>query len=72
MQCGMCESHVNDMIRSHFKVKKVKSSHAKGETEIITEDNISKEDLKKELESMGYELKDLSSETYVKKGLFFR
>ena len=23
MMCGMCESHINDAIRSHFQVKKV-------------------------------------------------
>ena len=31
MQCGMCESHVNDSIRRAFPVKKVTSSHTKGE-----------------------------------------
>ena len=29
MMCGMCESHMNDMVRNNFKVKKVTSSHAK-------------------------------------------
>lgn len=38
MMCGMCESHMNDAIRSHFKVKKVTSSHASGETVIISEE----------------------------------
>jgi copper chaperone CopZ len=38
MMCGMCESHVNDAIRNTFKVKKVNSSHDKGETEVISED----------------------------------
>ena len=37
MMCGMCESHVNDAIRRAFPVKKVTSSHAKGETVILTE-----------------------------------
>ena len=37
MMCGMCESHVNDAIRRAFRVKKVSSSHAKGETIILTE-----------------------------------
>ena len=33
MMCGMCESHVNDAIRKAFPaVKKVTSSHGKGET----------------------------------------
>ena len=26
MMCGMCESHMNDLIRKNFKVKKVTSS----------------------------------------------
>lgn len=36
MMCGMCESHVNDAIRNAFPVKKVTSSHSKGETVIIS------------------------------------
>ena len=33
MMCGMCEAHVNDAVRREFpKVKKVTSSHGKGET----------------------------------------
>ena len=38
MMCGMCESHVNDAIRGAFQVKKVTSSHSKGETVIISEE----------------------------------
>ena len=34
MMCGMCEGHINDAIRSHFQVKKVSSSHSKGQTVI--------------------------------------
>ena len=37
MACGMCESHVNDAIRAKFPVKKVTSSHSKGESVILTE-----------------------------------
>ena len=32
MMCGMCESHINDAVRSAFSVKKVTSSHSKGQT----------------------------------------
>ena len=32
MMCGMCESHMNDLIRKHCKVKKVSSSAKKGQT----------------------------------------
>lgn len=36
MVCGMCEAHVNDAVRKAFPVKKVASSHSKGETVILT------------------------------------
>ena len=32
MMCGMCESHINDAVRNAFSVKKVTSSHSKGQT----------------------------------------
>ena len=35
MMCGMCEAHVNDAVRKACPVKKVRSSHSKGETEIL-------------------------------------
>ena len=35
MMCSMCESHVNDAIRNSFRVKRVSSSHSKGETVIL-------------------------------------
>lgn len=47
MMCGMCESHINDVIRREFKVKKVSSSHTKGIAEIISENEIDEEKIKK-------------------------
>ena len=38
MMCGMCESHINDAVRSHFQVKKVSSSHTKGQTVIQSQE----------------------------------
>ena len=39
--CGMCESHVNEAVRKAFpKAKKVTSSHGKGQTVILTEEDI--------------------------------
>lgn len=70
MMCGMCESHMNDAIRSHFKVKKVTSSHASGETVIISEEPLDEAKLKDVIAETGYELQGISSEPYVKKGLF--
>lgn len=70
MACGMCESHINDTIRRNFDVKKVSSSHSKGITEIIAPNPLDEELLKKSIGETGYTLVSLSTEPYVKKGLF--
>ena len=44
MSCGMCDAHVNDLVRKNFNIKKVKANHSKGSAEIITEENITQED----------------------------
>ena len=38
MKCGMCESHVNDVVRRVKGVKKVTSSHLKGNTVVVMEE----------------------------------
>ncbi len=70
MTCGMCESHVDDAIRRAFKVKKVSSSHKKGQAEILTENDISDDSLAAALEPYGYRLLSTERGLYVKKGLF--
>ena len=70
MSCGMCESHINDTIRSKFAVKKVSSSHTRGATEIIAENPLDEEKLRKAIHETGYEVLEISTEPYVKKGLF--
>lgn len=72
MACGMCESHINDTIRRNFKVKKVSSSHTKGETEIIAESPLDEDALKKSIGDIGYTLLSVHTEPYVKKGFFRR
>ena len=56
MQCGMCEAHVNEAVRAAFPVKKVTSSHAKGETVILTEQDINDAKLKEVIDKTGYEV----------------
>jgi copper chaperone CopZ len=68
--CGMCESHINDAIRGAFKVKKVTSSHSKGETVIITEQDIDEDNLRNTIDKTGYKVISVTKEPYVKKGLF--
>ena len=70
MACGMCESHVNDAIRAKFPVKKVTSSHTKGETVILSEEDISEEALRAVIEPTGYKVTGYASAPYEKKGLF--
>ena len=69
MACGMCEAHVNDAIRQAFKVKKVSSSHSKGETVIIAED-IDDEMIREVIEKTGYKLVEIQKAPYEKRGLF--
>lgn len=71
MMCGMCEAHVNDAVRKEFpKVKKVTSSHGKGETVVISPEELDQEALKKAVEGTGYQVLSVSTEPYEKKGLF--
>lgn len=70
MMCGMCEAHVNDAVRKVFDVNKVTSSHKKGETVIISENEIDTEKLTAAIDETGYKVLSVSSEPYKKKGLF--
>ena len=70
MQCGMCESHMNDAVRAAFPVKKVPSSHSKKETVIITDTDIPEEKIKEVIKNSGYDALEVTKEPYVKKGLF--
>lgn len=70
MMCGMCESHVNDAVRKAFPVKKVTSSHSKGQTVILTETDIGEDQLRAAIGQTGYKVLDISKKPYEKKGLF--
>ncbi len=72
MMCGMCESHVNDAVRGAFPVKKVTSSHSKGETVILTEADVPEEQLRAAIEKTGYRVLSVTAEPYKKSGLFSR
>ena len=72
MMCSMCEAHINDAVRKKLTVKKVTSSHKKGETVIISEGEITKQELSGVLDETGYKVISVTSEPYEKKGLFGR
>ena len=65
--CGMCESHINDTIRRDFKIKKVTSSHSKGLTEIISDNRLDENALRKAIDKTGYKVIDINTEPYEKK-----
>lgn len=71
MMCGMCESHVNDVIRKSFDVKKVSSSHSKKKTEIISEEALDEDKLRAVVDETGYKVISVESEPYKKKGFGF-
>ena len=64
MMCGMCESHVNDTVRKVGAVKKVTSSHTKGETVIVSEQPLPEQALRDAIA--------VQSEPYEKKSFFSR
>lgn len=71
MMCGMCESHINESIRNTFTVNKVTSSHTKGETVILSEEDIDDARLKAAIDKTGYKLLSVSRAPYEKKKGFF-
>ena len=51
-------------------MKKVTSSHGKGETVVISPEKLDQEALKKAVEATGYQVLSVSTEPYEKKGFF--
>ncbi len=69
MMCGMCEGHINDAIRSHFQVRKVSSSHSKGQTVIRSQEALDREQLVRVINDTGYKALDVVSRPVEKRGL---
>ena len=64
----MCEAHVNDAIRQNFKVKKIRSSHAKGQCELTAEQELDEQKLSAVLQGIGYELQAVEKSAVPEKG----
>ncbi len=62
MSCGMCESHINDTIRREFNVKKVKSSHKKNQTEILSVMPLDEAELRRAIDATGYKVVSFTAE----------
>lgn len=71
MACSMCESHINDVVRSNFDVKKVTSSHSKGETVILSEAAPDSAILTAAIAKTGCTVKDIRTEEAEEKHGFF-
>ena len=68
MICGMCEAHINEVIRKNVSdAKKVVSSHSKGESSFLCNEIPDPELLKEAIRQTGYEVKDIRWEEYEKK-----
>ena len=72
MGCGHCEMHVEETIRKHLNVKKVKASHLKKQLIVICEDNLSEDDFHKILDSTGYRITSFERTAAIKKLLGWR
>ncbi len=71
MACGMCEAHINDVVRKTVPgAQKVTSSHKKGETSFIAEGEIDLEALRAAIDKTGYVYRSGEVVPYVKRGLF--
>ena len=72
MMCGMCEAHINDACRRDLPLKKVTSSHTKGETVIIAADNLTDDIIRAAIGSTGYTVVSVERAPYEKRGFFTR
>ena len=69
MVCGMCETHVNNAVRSAFPVKKVSSSRTRGETVIESEAPLDRERLRQVINNTGYQMLSAAEKEISKKSL---
>ena len=70
MMCGMCESHINDVVRKMAQVSKVSSSHTRGKTVIVSDQALDIETLKQAIAATGYTVTGAETRPYEKKGFF--
>ena len=71
MACGMCEAHINEVIRKAVPdARKVSSSYRKGEASFLTETQVDLVQLREAIDKTGYVSVSAESAPYQKKGLF--
>ena len=72
MICGMCETHINNTIRTAFPVRSVTSSRVRGETVILSDEPLDSEQLKQTINATGYIAHSVSRENVQKYSLLSR
>lgn len=56
MRCGMCEAHVNSVLRTAFPGAKVRSKARKNRTIVVIDQEISPQEFHRALDPTGYQL----------------
>ena len=56
MRCGMCEMHIEDLVRKNFKVKKVKANRFKNLLTISSNEELDLEKVKEAIKATGYKI----------------
>lgn len=71
MACGMCENHINSAIRNAFRVDSVTSSRSKKETDIIADELLDENAVRRVIDNTGYQMTSFKVEPCEKKKGFF-
>lgn len=70
IMCNNCVAHINETIKNEFDINKVTTSKENGTSEVISDNELSKEKLREVISREGYEVTEVTSEPYEKKKLF--
>lgn len=72
LHCSMCETYINNLVRKIYDVKKVKTSHTKGNCVIVCDENVDENIFKDVISKSGYRVLSLKTKPYKKHFLFFK
>ena len=72
MRCGMCESHIQDIIRKNFDIVKVKANRHKKEVLILAKIPFDESRLAEVMNSTGYPYLGIIDKNIIEKRCLFR
>jgi len=72
MMCGMCEAHINDVVRknANVKISNLNSNHQKKLTTFVSGEDLDIDKIVDSIKEIGYQVADVKCEDYEKKSLF--